>query len=153
MIAPWKRKESLSGKNTSGSVDGRLSAFNQQILQQQEEAYTLAYYLLGSAEAASQAVQTAVLQCYQQTSRGGSQRLSLLRTVLKNSLAASIPVTGVDPLTRGILALPQEERRTVLLVDVLGLSYVEAAQVLGTNTSRVSQWLTGGRLAMRPSAN
>jgi DNA-directed RNA polymerase specialized sigma24 family protein len=153
MIAPWKRKEGLSGKNTSGSLDGRLSAFNHQILQQQEEAYTLAYYLLGSAEAASQAVQIAVVQCYQQSSRGGSQRLSLLRTVLKNSLASSIPVTGADPLTRGILSLPQEERRTVLLVDVLGLSYVEAAQVLGTNTSRVSQWLTGGRLAMRASAN
>ena len=153
MIAPWKRKESLSGKNTSSSIDGRLSAFNQQILQQQEEAYTLAYYLLGSAEAASQAVQTAVIQCYQQSSRGGSQRLSLLRTVLKNSLASSaIPVTGADPLTRGILSLPQEERRTVLLVDVLGLSYVEAAQVLGTNTSRVSQWLTGGRLAMHATA-
>lgn len=148
MIAPWKRKESLSGKTPSGAADTRLSAFNQQVLQQQEDAYTLAYYLLGSAEAASQAVQQAVLQCYQQTGRG-SQRLSLLKTVLKNCLQPSVPVTGADPLTRGILSLPQDERRTVLLIDVLGLSYVEAAQVLGTSTGRVSQWLTGARLAMR----
>jgi len=148
MIAPWKRKESLSGKNPSGAADARLSAFNQQVLQQQDDAYTLAYYLLGSAEAASQAVQQAVLQCYQHNGRG-SQRLSLLKTVLKNCLNPAIPVTGADPLARGILSLPQDERRTVLLVDVLGLSYVEAAQVLGTSTGRVSQWLTGARLAMR----
>ncbi len=147
MIAPWRHKQSLA-ENTHGGAEAHLSAFNQQVLQQQEDAYTLAFYLLGSAEAAAQAVQTAVVQTYQRDGHG-SARLNLLRAVLKNCLGPAIPVTGGDALTRGILALPQDERRTMLLVDVLGLSYVEAAQVLGTSTGRVSQWLTGARLAMR----
>ena len=46
MIAPWKRKESLSGKNPSGAADARLSAFNQQVLQQQPN-HAHAWQLLG----------------------------------------------------------------------------------------------------------
>jgi DNA-directed RNA polymerase specialized sigma24 family protein len=150
MIAPWKRKDTLSANQPATGADARLSAFNRQVLQQQEEAYTLAYYLLGSTDAAAQAVQTAVLQVYQQAGRNGSPRLTLLKTVLRNCLGQSpATIRAADPLTQGILSLPQDERRAVLLVDVLGLSYVEAAQVLSTSTGRVSQWLTGARLAMR----
>jgi DNA-directed RNA polymerase specialized sigma24 family protein len=122
----------------------RLSAFNRQVLQMQEEAYTLAYYLLGNAECATQTVEEAFLQAFGQ-SREVPGRISLLHLVLsacKADRSVNQPARLIDP----ILSVPLEERQAILLVDVLGLSYNEAAQVIGTNTSQVSRLLSQGRL-------
>ncbi len=128
----------------AATLEARISAFNRQALQWQEEAYTLAYYLLGNKETASQAVEQAFLQAFDQ-SREIPGKLRLLRLVLAccKAFVSSVRLASRhDP----ILSLPLNERQVILLVDVLGLSYSEAALVIGTSTGRVSQWLASGRL-------
>lgn len=128
----------------AATLEARISAFNRQAMQWQEEAYTLAYYLLGSKDTASQVVEQAFLQAFSQ-SREAPGRLRLLRFVLaccQSFVSGMRRGNGHDP----ILALPLPERQVILLVDVLGLSYTEAAQVIGSSTGRVSQWLASGRL-------
>jgi DNA-directed RNA polymerase specialized sigma24 family protein len=142
---PGKMKTSTS---MSASLENRLSAFNRQVQPRQDEAYTLAYYLLGSPELAAQAVQSACLQAFHQSGSSPKiDRLSLLRLVLGccNGCPGR-PLSTSDPDIRLIFSLPSEERCAVLLIDVLGLSYAEAAQVLGCKPARLSQWLAQGRV-------
>lgn len=127
--------------------EGKLAAFNRQIMLYQEEAYTLAAYLLGCDEAAAQAVQSAVMMTFQRSSVAGNPRLNLLQAVIQSSAHNRGGSNAVDgTLDARLLALPQDERRAAVLVDVLGLSYAEAAQVLGCTSGQVSGWLTRARL-------
>lgn len=123
----------------------KMTAFNQKILQYQEDAYTLAVYLLGCNEAAARAVQSAVLMIYH---RGANNpRLNLLQAVIQTSAQphsrAHAAASGLDAR---LLALPQNERRAAVLVDVLGLNYAEAAQVLRCTPGQISGWLTRARM-------
>jgi RNA polymerase sigma-70 factor (ECF subfamily) len=67
----------------SASQAGSLEAFNQLVAAYQNQVYSLAYRLLGEAQAAADATQEAFISCYQHLGgfRGGSFRAFLFRIV------------------------------------------------------------------------
>ncbi|MCS7207194.1 MAG: sigma-70 family RNA polymerase sigma factor [Dehalococcoidia bacterium] len=54
-----------------------------------------------------------------------------------------------EAIAQGLKALPPDQRLAILLVDVQGLSYEEAAQVMGVPIGTVKSRLSRARLAMR----
>ncbi len=87
---------------------------------------------------------------YLEEVRGSKRRLTLLET---GAVALEVPAPDLereilaadlsDEVDGALRALPEEQRSAVLLVDVEGLSYEEAAQVLeipiGTVRSRIAR--------------
>lgn len=133
------------------ATNTNLAAFNRQILEWQEAAYTLAFYLTGSETEAEQTVQDAVLQAYRLSSAHPSgARTALLQAVIGacRKLHGAAHTNGKDGLAGLLNQLSPERRCAVLLVDVLGLSYEEAARVLSSSPARVSEWLAQGRVAV-----
>ena len=139
----------------SATTNNHLAAFNRQVMEWQEAAYTLAYYLTGNEAQAEETVQGAVLQAYQKSGanpNGG--RAALLQAVIGTcrKLHHAAHANGKDGLAGILSNLSPERRCAVLLVDVLGLSYEEAAQVLSSSPARVSEWLAQGRVAVMVGA-
>jgi predicted DNA-binding protein (UPF0251 family) len=117
----------------------------------QEEAFTLAYYLLGDETAALAAVEAAYARLARTGATPGGLRIETLRLVIKHSISRikSWPRKATyDLLARKLLNLPLESRQVLALVDVLGLDYSQAAEVLGLSKGRVSQALARARRAM-----
>lgn len=52
-------------------------------------------------------------------------------------------------IQRGLATLPPEQRLTLVLIDIEGLSYEEAAQVLATNLGTIKSRLSRARAALR----
>ncbi|MCI0475308.1 MAG: sigma-70 family RNA polymerase sigma factor [Anaerolineales bacterium] len=52
-------------------------------------------------------------------------------------------------IQRGLATLPNDQRMTLVLVDVEGLSYEDAADALATNVGTVKSRLSRGRAALR----
>lgn len=52
-------------------------------------------------------------------------------------------------IQRGLATLPHEQRLTLVLVDIEGLSYEEAADALGTNLGTIKSRLSRARAALR----
>ena len=127
-------------------------------LQMQDEAYTFAYYLIGderAAEAATQAAFTGLPR--KRAVRAEQFRQDVLRGVLVGSRKFAIPVTSTasaprEDLTRALLNLPAEQRSALVLVDVLGLNYDEAANILGCSRKQFAHLLAQGRMNFAPGA-
>ncbi|MCL4560969.1 MAG: hypothetical protein M1281_10180 [Chloroflexi bacterium] len=121
-----------------------LVGFNRQVVRFQEEAFTLAYDLLGNEAAAVDIVQGAfsIVYCHAWDGRC-SIRLKVLRQLVRDcTRCQGVPVTGeAHPLTN----LPVSERLPLLLVDRLGLTYPEAAWVLHCSMKKVSGNLAQAR--------
>lgn len=52
-------------------------------------------------------------------------------------------------IQRGLATLPHEQRLTLVLIDIEGLSYEEAADALGTNLGTIKSRLSRARAALR----
>ena len=135
-----------------GSIS-HLQAFNALVLAYQDEAYTLACYLLSDEAQAGEVVQDACRETYwasrdQQT----IIRNDLLRRVVRSCLALSGRTNGthaaLDTSGSPLALLPMDQRALVVLVDVLGLDYHEAAGILRKSTSFVRQKLARGRASL-----
>ena len=127
-----------------------LQAFNALILAYQDEAFTLARYLLGDDEQAGNVVQDACRETYwascdEQT----AVRSDLLRRVVRSCLAQSGRTNGAHAASNksglDLGLLPMDQRALIVLVDVLGLDYHEAAEVFSKSTPFVRQKLAQGR--------
>ncbi len=145
------------------TADSRLITFNTLALNYQDDAYTLAYYFLGDERCAEQATQAAFDQLYRKIPLQASRfRLEVLRRVLSSCQqkdsglskqaiirTGSYPASsGRDDLAQKLLFLNYGERGAVVLVDMLGLSYDEAAQVLGSSRKQVGKLLAQARLSL-----
>lgn len=142
------------------------SAFNRQVLDCQDEAFTLAWYLLGDEALAAEALQAAVMRVYQRSAAGKSLRWQVLRAVAdcaaepRCRLLRGFSTPAPDPsggreglwLANWLQDLPESERLAAALVDVLGLSIADAAAVLDQPQRVVVQRLTRARrsLSLRP---
>ncbi len=123
-----------------------LNTYNGLVLACQDEAFTLAAYLLGDDRAADAAVQEAVVRAYRRYLRTpeASVRLLILQQVLA-CCGRSARARGAGPV-EGFCDPAPRERTTLLLVDVLGLSYDEAAEVLGCSRDQVVRRLARARV-------
>jgi len=147
------------GQGLSITADSRLVAFNTLALQTQDEAYTLAYYMLGDERGAEKATQSAFNHLFKHGQlQAGRFRLEVLRGILASCQSRSgsllvLPKTSAaaesrDDLSWKLLGLQENERAVVILVDVLGLNYIEAAHVLGGSKKQVCKLLAQARLKL-----
>jgi RNA polymerase sigma-70 factor (ECF subfamily) len=163
---------------------GDLDAFNRLVLLYQDQAYNLAFRLLGDDPSAQDATQIAFINSYQaiKSFRGGSFRAWILR-ILTNACYDELrrqkrkPTEDLNPvetesgeeledpawlsddsqspeehvtqqelekaIQKCLGALPEEFRTVIVLVDVQGMDYQEASEVvkspLGTIRSRLAR--------------
>jgi len=120
-----------------------LNEYNAGVLACQEDAFTLAFYALGDDGLAAQVVQAAVRQAYWRFDGSeGRCREQILSAVAEGCWRS----TDRRPADQGVFsALPIEERLAVILVDVLGLSYRQAAEILRRPATQFARLLAQGR--------
>jgi RNA polymerase sigma-70 factor (ECF subfamily) len=171
------------------AMQGDLNAFNILILAHQDRLYRQAWYMLGDAMSAEDAVQDAFISAYKaiQTYRGGSFRGWLMRILTNKCLdelrrrkshpeanyqptdvygeEIESPYWSADPeitpeehalnselgsmLLDGLEKLSCQHRTVLVLVDIQGMSYSEAAQILDCPTGTIKSRLARARVHMR----
>lgn len=146
----------------AATTDKQLVMFNTLALQIQDEAYTLAYYLLGDENRAAEAIQVAFARLYQRPGlkfatfrRDVFQRVLLQCRAMSSGVRVHLGKAGArDQVTDNLLQLNDRERAVAVLVDVLGLTYDEAASVLGCTKKETGRLLAQARLnlAHQPAA-
>lgn len=128
-----------------------ISLFNQQILLCQDEAYTLAWYLLGDAVEAEKTTQTAVEGAFRVfTPHRENCRRLILQQVLrqchrKTPVKETLPIPGIS---QECVSFTDLERQALVLIDILHLSYLDAALVLGQPVQEISRLLAQARWKM-----
>ena len=133
-----------------------LEEFNRLVLQYQDDAFCLAFYMLGSEVQAGQVVQSAVSQAYTHfKGRNSDFRTQILQLVSIDCLQAHIRSTEIkaqpDTLQSQLSSLPDKERLALILIDLLELSYAQAGSILRQPKDSVQGLLTRGRLKLRKS--
>jgi len=135
-----------------GTKKSQLVMFNTLTLQLQDEAFTLAYYLLGDEARAAEATQVAFSGLYQRPGlKLESFRRDVLRRVILQCRGAQGAISGLgfnsrDEISIHLMKLDARERCVAVLVDVLGLSYTEASDILGCPRKEVGKLLAHARL-------
>lgn len=133
-----------------------LSLFNQQVLQCQDDAYTLAWYLLDDETQAVEVMQSAVEAAYPCFASGKPDcRRLILKCVVEQCQERKPParVSTGTALHRRLRALPEPERAALVLIDMLGLAYHEAACVIGRPLSEIGRLLARARRKVKDQAN
>jgi len=165
---------------------GELSAFNALISAYQQQAYNVAYRILGNADGAADAMQDSFIKVYSRIHqfRGGSFKAWLFRVVINTSYdrirgerrrraklldgdeilpehdyrlidvkptpydhAEASELMGI--MMSEVRKLPKEQQQVLLLCDVEGLAYHEAASVTGSNLGTIKSRLSRARAKMR----
>jgi DNA-directed RNA polymerase specialized sigma24 family protein len=125
-----------------------LPAFNRLIQAHQTRLYSIAYRTLGSQPLAETATQAAIENAYRQGAGRDPARAeaallrSLVATLRRASLVSRIPADG--PLGN----LPFDLRLPLVLIDVAGLNYEQAADALHTTLVELIQQLARGRRSL-----
>lgn len=135
----------------AGAKNMSLDAYNHLIAAHQEVVYNTAYYVLGDEATAEQATQKAFLAAFYSLKAytGNSYRLWLLkhliqvcRSMIKGANNQAVPQKKQEtPLN----CLSVELRIPVVLVDLEGFNYQQAAQLTGVTPSRLARQLAQGR--------
>lgn len=129
-----------------------LTRFNQQILQCQDDAYTLAWYLLGDEVAADAVMQKAVAAAFDCFVSGDEDcRLTVLQRVVEQFLRRKpAACSSAEPgIFHDLCFLADQERVVLLLIDVFGLSYPEAARIIGQTSTIIGRLLAHARWKMK----
>jgi DNA-directed RNA polymerase specialized sigma24 family protein len=125
----------------------RLEAFNQKVLRFQDEMFTLAYYLTCDEKQAAVVAREACIRCFQEKLDGTIPfRLALLKKVIRCS--RHFPLMASAEGSNLLKMLNDNDRQAVLLVDILGLSYEEAAMVLDCPEGQIARHLSQARLSL-----
>lgn len=125
-----------------------LSQFNQQVLRCQDDAYTLAWYLLGDEAQAASATQASVAAAFPFYSPYLKNcRVLILKQVINQCRAwkTARETRAIASVHPGFPALPELERYALILIDILNLSYTDTAVVLDRSVSEISGLLSQGR--------
>lgn len=135
------------------TINHRLATFNTLALHFQDEAYTLAYYLLGDETRSAEVTQLAFDRLYQRSGLRLEQfRLEVLHEIWAQTRqlgrAALSHALARDALCQQLMGLKDDERLAVILVDVLALDYEEAGRVMGGSRKQVGKLLAQGRMKM-----
>ena len=125
-----------------------LAQFNQQVLKCQDDAYTLAWYLLGDEAEAQAVMQAAVEAAYHCFSRSQSDcHLRILQQVVdqlrkRNPSARHLKQSGQS---HPLHFLAESERLVVVLIDLIGLDYAPAAFIMGCSRREIGCLLARAR--------
>ena len=115
------------------------------MLQCQEDAYTLAWYLLGDEAKAAATTQAAVNAAYPHfLANSGDCKLFILNKIIhlcrgKKAARETLMLSKAHP---ACLSLLEAERHALVLIEILNLSYRETAVVTGRPVKEIS-WLLG----------
>lgn len=130
------------------NVMDSLSLFNQQVLQIQDDAYTLAWYMLGDAVEAETVMQEAVQAAFSSfSSKRTDCRLLILKQIVeqcrtRKPAASSSVELGIF---QGLCSLEDQDREILLLIDVLGLRYSEVACIVNQPLKEIKRLLARAR--------
>jgi len=148
----------LADKQAARRGDSR--AFGRLVAPHREQIYATSFHILGDEQAAVAAAQAAIRLAagHSATLPAEDFELWLLRWVVSACRARWRPpsqvqtgtgrlpaLDGAQSLQSRLCRLPLEQRLALILVDVTGLDYAEAATVLGARREQVSGWLAQGR--------
>ncbi|MEJ2708338.1 MAG: sigma factor-like helix-turn-helix DNA-binding protein [Anaerolineales bacterium] len=127
-----------------------LQAFNQALLDCQDQVYSLAYYLLAEEKQATAVLQSAIEEVYRE---GDGKTGILKRQLLSRVLSAcrdriSKEEASVSGLQGLLSSLPLDLRVAVILVDLLALDYEETARVMRYRPGQVRRTLARARLSL-----
>jgi len=137
-----------------------LQAFNRLVSAHQAQLYTFSFRALGDERSAAESVQAALRRAQgdRHQPEAARTKLWLLRWAVAacqerlRDPGAAAPRPGKNAnhareprLQGGLCRLPADLRLAVLLVDVTGLGYGEAAEVLGIAREQVSQRVAEAR--------
>jgi len=129
-----------------------LEQFNQQVLACQDDAFTLAIFLVGDEELACQIVQEVIMKVYTD-GKSGPQPIDLqvlqgvissCRRVNRSPFSEVITIPGWEQLDRC-------EQEALLLVDVFGKTYLDAALILSNSWQEICQNVAMGRRSLARS--
>jgi DNA-directed RNA polymerase specialized sigma24 family protein len=146
----------MNGRTMSATAEMQITTFNTLAMRFQDDAYTLAYYLLADETRAAQATEAAFVRLYRWPGLRTDQfRLQILRKVVASSRKAggslSMSRQG-EPLSVQMQRLNFEERAAAVLVDVLALSYEDTASAMDTTREQVARLLAQARIALSQTA-
>jgi DNA-directed RNA polymerase specialized sigma24 family protein len=150
-----------SGKSMKGThpiqIAGQadLQAFNGLVLACQDEAFTLAYSILGDEGLACEVVQAVFLRVYIRRGAGGHPiPVQVLQGVIGMCRRARpSKAYAVVELMAGWHQLECAEKEALLLVDLLGKSYQQTALVLDKSEHAVAATVALGRYKLTRSFN
>ncbi len=126
-----------------------LPAYNQLVVQHQDEAFTLACDLLGDESRAAAAVEAAFRDAYRDGWRIRPDfRLGILKKVVAACLKQAKILPGPAPMAHLLTGLTNTEKAVLVLVDCLELSYTDAAYVMDNSTAAVRQSLARARFSL-----
>lgn len=143
-----------------------LEAYNRLVADTQDAVYTLAYAILGSRAPAERAVQSAFIQAYQGSGRRrfSSQHLLIYRALVDACLqglnegkddflkAEQLAAESGRAVWSSIWSLPPNLRLAAALVDVAGLDYEQASEVLSVKVNEIRRRLALARsILAKPS--
>jgi excisionase family DNA binding protein len=118
----------------------------------EDDVYTFAYYLLGDDSLAVEATGDAFARVARSGQKlGSSIRGQIFHEVFCRCRKMFIPVSGAaagDDLTQRLQHVTLEARSAAVLVDVLDLTYEEAASVLGCSKKQIARLLASARMAL-----
>ena len=139
-----------------------LEAFNVLVTEKQDEIYTLAYLILGDKLAAEKVVQSALVQAYFDLNSGNTKPFDwLVYRALTAVIKVELRRKDRDSLEgkfisddihlsalNGFRGLHPDLRLIIALVDVAGLDYEQAADILGIHVRQVRRKLAQARYLM-----
>ena len=124
-----------------------LEAFNRLVLACQDEAFTLAFSILGDEDLACEVVQAVFLRVYTRRGDGGHPiSVQVLQGVIRMCRRAkpSKADAGVELIPDWHL-LEYSEQEALLLVDWLGKTYHDTALILNNSERDVARNIAFGR--------
>jgi RNA polymerase sigma-70 factor, ECF subfamily len=148
--------------------EGDLRAFEELVRQYQADVWRFAYHFTRDRALAEDVTQEAFLRAFRflKTFRGDSKFTSWLFRIARNCAMDTLrsrktdlskepppPIGPPDPearleLTTALSAVSEQHREPFLLIEVFGLSYQEAADVLNLRVGTVKSRMHRARLAM-----
>jgi hypothetical protein len=131
-----------------------LLAYNQLVVQHQDETFTLACDLLGDESQAAVAVEEAFRVSFRDGSTSQAQfRLDIMKMVGASCQKHAKILPGPQAMAHLLVSLTNTEKTILVLVDCLELSYVDAGYVTGKKPADVRQELAKARFLLNNALN
>jgi DNA-directed RNA polymerase specialized sigma24 family protein len=152
---------------TSLLLGGKLQAYNQFVLENQDEIYTFVYMLLQDEYRASLIVQRCFEKLYHQQLSGNKK--TLRKRLYSLSIAAIRELSAMekrfflkqqksgdcsrlrlsqDNIALLVSSLPLEQSLVISLIDIIGMNYEEAAEILVQPINTIARNLACARYSL-----